>query len=776
MGDTVSVYSEKAFRKNNGTYFEALGNVVITTTKDTIYGEKASIDIKSGQVYIEGSVRYVGKDLTLYGSRIDYNLKSEEISIEGARLITPEFSVVANQMVRRSESRFYAKEAEFTTCRDCTESWQVYGKEIEVEIGQYVQIFHALIKVKGIDVVYIPYIALPIKNKRESGVLFPNVYTRNDEGVSYEQPFYWAISQDKDLTFTPTFLAQRGYGLDLEYRQAFGDRSWLEVTNKSVVDKIYLPENSGNSERQNDKYYRNFLDFEAHQQISNDFSHHLRVVGVKDLDIFNDFYNYTSDFAQTSDPGIDYWVDKRFDHVNLYLEANYRRNLLTSDPEGFDSSYVQTLPKVGFSTKPYVLFQNQNDFFYRSIVGVDGEFISFKQNRIDEVSYLRNTSRFDVSPYLKLSLLNKNGFVLETTYKLDQQSYDFLSEGEENFTKNAGQISTELSFTLDRIFGLAYNEEYSTSEISPRDLKKIDIYSEGDDGNALSTDVLGALPRVDQSLQNPKIQITRHSYKHSQEYRFIHHQILHDYEGGNEQFKNQISQEEGWFDYRDAILREIQDLESNEARKTIPLNNTFEIQWNNVLTKKTAKQFNYLEDEKYLKDNFTYKQIGFFNISQGFLLKNGGDSFSERLTRLFIDTGYNGDRFFLRFKDYFVHQEGNHILSFSGQKRFDSMSLLGEYQYNSFSDSSLKTIKTGIQFRPIDAFGISFLKEQDLNANENVSSIYQVDFMPDNNCWIINLTYQDSLVTQNFSFNFVFNFGNDTFKEYKTNYFSFARF
>ena len=72
-------------------------------------------------------------------------------------------------------------------------------------------------------------------------------------------------------------------------------------------------------------------------------------------------------------------------------------------------------------------------------------------------------------------------------------------------------------------------------------------------------------------------------------------------------------------------------------------------------------------------------------------------------------------------------------------------------------------------------FGIAFLKEHDLDADENITSIYQVDFMPLNNCWILNFNYKESLDEQRYAFNFEFNFGNDEFKEYRNNFFNFNR-
>ena len=166
LGESVSIYSEKAYRKNKGLSFEAVGNVVIISGKDTLYGEKASLDVKSGQVRVEGNVRFISQDITIYGSLIEFNSQSGQLQMENARIITSEFNITATEVKKLANNNYYAKQAEFTTCKDCTESWTIYGSEIYIELDQYVKIKHALTRIKGVSVLYFPYIAVPIKNKR----------------------------------------------------------------------------------------------------------------------------------------------------------------------------------------------------------------------------------------------------------------------------------------------------------------------------------------------------------------------------------------------------------------------------------------------------------------------------------------------------------------------------------------------------------------------------------------------------------------------------------
>ena len=773
LGDKVSIYSEKAYRKNKGTYFEAVGNVVIKSGKDTLYGEKASFDMKTGQVNIEGNVRFINQDITIYGSHIQFFSDSGQLNMKNARIVTSEFTIVAKELVRKTEVLYDAIEAEFTTCRDCTESWTVSGKNLQIELNQYVHINHAMIKIKGIDVVYIPYIVLPIKNQRESGLLFPSITSRLDEGAALQQPIYWAIDSSKDLTVSPSFWGRRGYGTDLEYRQVFGEKKWVEYNHRLLDDAIYLPGKQSN-DNSNTKYFRNFGKFETHLQWNNNITQHIDVTGTKDLDFVRDFSLYTDPLVIDSDLGVSSFLEKRSEWYHIGVDGMYRRNMFVGDAEEFDKKYVQVLPSLYFSLTPYTLYQSDRFLLQNISFGLDADYTIFRQQEMQESLYLRNAKRLDARPYLLWQFFSLGPVSMKTRAVFDYQEYAFFDETQENFQKYALNLTTEFSFTMDKIFGLAYEENIPVNKIKTKENPKSAINK-----IVAGEKTIGSLPDFESALTQDQVKIVKNSYRHSQEYKFLHHFITASETNGNERFNNQISSTDGWFDYRDAIQADIATIGSNATRTIIPRKNSVEFQWNNLLIRKSAKRFNYFEDGRYLQDNFSYKKIGYFNISQGIVLDDEESqykSFSDRLTRLYLNTGYSGDNWGVNFNDYYFHESSDHILSLGFQRRVDMVNFITNYNLNTFKQSDLETLKLGFQLRPMDAFGFSYIKEQDLAASENIRTIYQLDLMPNNNCWIFNLNLRESVVDRRFSINFAFNFGNDDFKEFRKNFFSFNRF
>lgn len=495
---------------------------------------------------------------------------------------------------------------------------------------------------------------------------------------------------------------------------------------------------------------------------------------MKDLDMISDYNNVLDNFTHASDIGAEGYIENRGELFELGVDFSLRRNLLVEDAESFDKSYVQSMPSVYLSTVPVSLIQSDKLFLQNVSAGLNGEFNVFRQIEDDESSNLRNVRRLNAKPYIDWHFFTVGPVNAKTKYQLEYQSYNFFDEDQKNFEKYAGVLTTEVSFNMDKIFGLAYEESIPVSMIKEKYLTQLGKNNEKDPEK--NDDLVGSIPKFEDTLTQESIKFVKNSYRHSQEFKFIHHWLSNTDENGNRIFLNQINSSTGWFDYDDALKEDVYNIGAFQTRTQIPLNNTFEFQWNNSLIRKSPKTFSFYEDNKFLRDNFNYTKIGYFDLSQGVVLGDENiNSFEDRLTRLFFRTGYNASKWSVGLSEYFFHQTTDQITAINFQRRYDMLSFLSVYNRNTLEGANLETLRVGFQLRPIDVFGFSILQEQDLKAQQRIRSIYQMDFMPNNNCWILNLNYRETVVDNRYSLNWVFNFGNDDFKDYRNNFFRFDR-
>ena len=758
----IHILSDKAYRRSTDEMFEAVGNVVITQDTKALYGEKASMSTITGDINIFGNVRYITPGVTMYGTSLFHNLKNDKLIIKNARILSDNFVVLGQELSKVGENEFYGKDAEYTTCRDCPESWSILGKEVNITIGEYVKIKHAYLKVKGVVVLYVPYIIFPIKKKRETGLLFPDISTSSTDGVRLEVPWFWAMSRSSDLTLTPSILSKRGYGNILQYRKMIGHRKWLEINSLQVMDNIYLPNKFSMTD--SGKYtFRHFSQYEHRYDLGNVFRHHLYINEVSDLDTIHDLYYYAENKIRGSEIGMESFIDLRFPLMNIGIESYYNKNQLVDESDKFDTSYVQILPKIFFNVIPFNILETDLLFLKNIKFGIDSDVTVFKQSEVKENLYIRNAQRLNWQPYINWSLGNIGPVKAHTKIKWDNQNYNFPNERDNRFSKTGIIYESEFSIELEKIFGVSYMELVPTSKIIP-DKKnqgaKVEIKKQ-------YPDLVGDIPSLNTQQQDSYRNIVWNSYRHSQEFKLKHFYLSDQKITGNDKFKNQIRKSEGRFDYLDSIREKEYEVENSSFKQDLPLNNTLEFQWNNSLIKKQPISIDPNIDKRFINQNFSYSKISYFNISQGYDLNLQSGSFVDRLTRLKIATSLSLFDSAIGLTEYYFYKQKAHLLSLNISRSFTNSKLVVSYAHDSTLDVASNYISVTGESSPVDLFTLKFFYNYDIGLRSNTENKVSVLYKPYNKCWQLKITRShDQQEEEQYSFNFVFNFNDNNFESF----------
>lgn len=761
LGDKVRVLSDKAFRKTKENKFEAVGNVIITHSENAIYGEKASMSFNTGKTSVVGNVRYIGPNITLHGSELNYNFKDRYLNVKNARILSDNYVVLGKEITRHSNNDITGLDAEYTTCSDCPESWSIFGKKVKITLGEYIRIWHAYIKIKGVVVLYVPYIVLPIKKERETGLLFPSIGFNFEEGVRFQQPWFWNISDSNDMTVTPSFWGKRGLGGEVQYRQVIKDGLWFEMNHFNSWDRIY-DYNKSSTDLTGHHFFRHFTDWEHHFNTSSFFNHHLYFNDVRDLDVERDYNIFTGERTQGAENGGESFMDFRLPWLQLSVEGSFMRNQLFPDASEFDNRYVQILPEVNLSLMPINFLQTDVPLLNKFAFGFDSEFINFKQNHLSEDTYIRNANRIDLAPYVNWYLGSLGPVQIKTKAQLDYQTYRFPYERSKSFTKQGMIYETEFSTTVEKVFGLAYKENVPSERI---DLKKLEGEEKGQK-KEIGEGLIGSTQVFSNRLTKKDFYRQKDAYRHKQEYKLKHFFLSDQKIRGNTRFRDQISIDDasGQFDSRDAIREQEFRLSQVSSRTSLPLSNTVELQWNNSLIRKTARDTNLTGDDRYLRDNFDYSRVAYFNVSQGYDLAVETDEFEEKLTRLFISTGASIFETELSLNEYYFYASNEHIMSLSLTQGIGPHYFKTNFEYNSFIDPIFKFVTFEMGLSATDNFDFTIAYDYDIDLKKNLKSLYKVLYTPQNNCWKMELAHQKTVLDTSFSVNFLINFNDKTFK------------
>lgn len=146
---------------------------------------------------------------------------------------------------------YYADNSSLTPCLCDDEEkpdWGISAKNISMNYGGYASIKNAFVKVKGIPILYFPYLKLPVKKKRQSGFLGPKFSSSEINGNIYSQELFLNISDNKDTTLTASIIQNRGVQLGGEIRAKFSSGSSFFIKSNFLRDKLWLDQNNKRDE------------------------------------------------------------------------------------------------------------------------------------------------------------------------------------------------------------------------------------------------------------------------------------------------------------------------------------------------------------------------------------------------------------------------------------------------------------------------------------------------------------------------------------------------
>jgi hypothetical protein len=156
---------------------------------------------------------------------------------------TAYFHIEGETLVRTNDNDFYARNSLFTPCY-CkpgeTPAWAFSASEIEAQIGGYADMYHPVLEIKGVPVLYLPYLKFPIKDRRQSGFLPPTFAFEDRSGNIYSQPVYLDLGPDADTTLKTDIYEKRGTRIGVEYRLQQRQFSGWEIQAESIRDRLWL--------------------------------------------------------------------------------------------------------------------------------------------------------------------------------------------------------------------------------------------------------------------------------------------------------------------------------------------------------------------------------------------------------------------------------------------------------------------------------------------------------------------------------------------------------
>ncbi len=415
---------------NQDTYAKFKGKVEIDSNIAKITADEAVFNRQTQTLKATGNVGFIDNYITVSSNQVQLNRSTNELVIEDSiyQLNQVQGNGQAKKIAIGEQSGINLVESSFSSCPVDDQVWRIQASNIELTPDQSRGVVkHARFYIKDVPVLYLPYFSFPVNDKRQSGLLYPIIKSDSSAGLSLEQPVYWNIAPNYDLTFSPRLMSKRGLQLKTEFR-------YLTEGHTGQLDLEYLSNDQEIADN-SDRYFYRFI----HQgQINENWQINADINGLSDdnyiIDLGSDYYN-RADTHLFKTVGMSYFSE------DLMMTAQFRDFEVLGD----HSDSYRALPELRLN--------------YLTELGANAEIEVHS-----ELAYFESTdtnaptaTRFHIAPTVRFPYQNQwSEFVAEATVMHSH----YLQENVENttfdeeVTRTIGQAKIFGALTFERTLNL----------------------------------------------------------------------------------------------------------------------------------------------------------------------------------------------------------------------------------------------------------------------------------------------------------------------------------
>jgi LPS-assembly protein len=254
------------------------GHVQLQQDQRTVAADRVTYDQKTGKVTVQGKVDFedprlgVKSDSGLYDALggAEFDQAYFQIFDRNGRGFAKELSVHPDGKVSLDRVRY-------TTCPVGNQDWMIQASSISLDTEKDQGVARQVVmRFKDVPIFYTPYIAFPLGDERQSGLLFPSFGHSGSNGYQIEVPYYFNLAPNYDATLTPGLLSARGVQLGGEFR-------FLTASSRGQIEENFLP---NDVIEHSDRAYLHITDV---TNLTPGLRFHADIASVSDSNYFSDF-------------------------------------------------------------------------------------------------------------------------------------------------------------------------------------------------------------------------------------------------------------------------------------------------------------------------------------------------------------------------------------------------------------------------------------------------------------------------------------------------------
>lgn len=219
--DEMETNSEENTITARGSVNIVRGKTVVTADEVIYYKDEDKVVALGNVVLLDGD------GSTVYSDRVDLRDKMNKVDMESVKVVLKDESKLnATRFKKFKSNNKLMEDAVYTPCDACEGKnplWQIRARKIRHNAQtQDVNYNDAYLELKGVPVVYTPFLSHPDPSvKRRSGLLAPSFTSNNYLGGNFVAKYFWNISDNQSLLLRPAYSTKVGPMLFADYEQYF---------------------------------------------------------------------------------------------------------------------------------------------------------------------------------------------------------------------------------------------------------------------------------------------------------------------------------------------------------------------------------------------------------------------------------------------------------------------------------------------------------------------------------------------------------------------------
>jgi LPS-assembly protein len=406
----------------DGGIYNVTGNVTLRRGDQFLGTDNMEFSQETGTYTATGNVRYQDSGMRVVAERLEGDQNNDSHRIDNVRYqLTERRGNGGAERIEMQDSKGRMFGSTYSSCPPSQRWWELRAQRIDVDTEEGTGVArNATLRIGRVPVLYVPWLAFPIDDRRRTGLLYPNIGVSSRNGFDWRQPIYFNLAPNYDLTLAPRWMSKRGLQLDAEFRyltergrgtlqlQALpsDDLAWRERP-EEIADTRIPPENYREEDRGMFRYTGSY-------NLNRNWQARANLYWLSDP-------RWLEDSASTADG----WaVSSLRSTAGVYGRGRYWNAAVLGETRIL-TDYTIPEWRLPYNRLPRAYFRWEQPFG-RFVAGADTEAVRFAH--LDDTRK-PGGSRLDLKPWISMPLEGPSWFVTPTLawrytgYQLDE-AYD----------------------------------------------------------------------------------------------------------------------------------------------------------------------------------------------------------------------------------------------------------------------------------------------------------------------------------------------------------------